>query len=194
MKVFGLTGGIGMGKSAAGEWLQSRGLPLIDTDRLARQVVEPGQPAWEEIRREFGNDITDAEGRLRRDELARQVFGNAAARQKLESITHPRIRDLWRRQVDAWRSEQRSRAVVVIPLLFETGAESELDATVCIACSPATQQQRLADRGWTAEQIQQRIQAQWPIEKKIARADYVVWSEGDLSVLQEQLDRVFRVS
>ena len=191
MKVFGLTGGIGMGKTAAGEFLQQRGVPLVDTDLLARQIVEPGQPAWQEIRRAFGNDIVGEDGRLRRDELARRAFSSTAARRQLEILTHPRIRELWRSQVARWRVEGRPLALVVIPLLFETGAETELDATVCVACTAATQRQRLAERGWTAEQIEQRLAAQWPIGQKMARADFVVWSEGDRAVLEEQLRRVF---
>ena len=191
MKVFVLTGGIGMGKTAAGEFLQQRGVPLVDTDLLARQIVEPGQPAWQEIRRAFGNDIVGEDGRLRRDELARRAFSSTAARRQLEILTHPRIRELWRSQVARWRAEGRPLAVVVIPLLFETGAETELDATVCVACTAATQRQRLAERGWTAEQIEQRLAAQWPVAQKMARADFVVWSEGDRAVLEEQLRRVF---
>ena len=193
MKVFGLTGGIGMGKSAAAELLRQRGVPVVDTDLLARQIVEPGQPALQEIQRAFGPEVIAVDGRLRRDELARIAFASAAARQQLESITHPRIRQLWKKQIEAWRHEQQPFAVVVIPLLFETGAEAELDATVCVACSAATQQKRLTERGWTPDQIRQRLEAQWPVEKKIARSDFVVWSEGDLSVVAEQLDRVFPV-
>jgi dephospho-CoA kinase len=191
MKVFGLTGGIGMGKSAAAEMLSRRGVPVVDTDQLARQIVEPGQPAWQEIQRAFGDQLVGPDGQLRRDDLARIVFANAGARQKLESITHPRIRELWRAQIKTWAAEQRQFAVIVIPLLFETGAESELDAIVCVACSPATQRQRLLERGWTPEEIKQRIAAQWPIEKKMYRADHVVWNEGDLNVLEQQLERIF---
>jgi len=190
MKVFGLTGGIGMGKSTAGTLLQQRGAPVIDTDALARQIVGPGQPALEEIKRAFGDQMVAPDGSLRRKELAGIVFSNADARQKLESITHPRIRQLWRAQIKTWRAENRRLAVVVIPLLFETGAEAELDATICVACSGATQRRRLQERGWSSEQIEQRIAAQWPVEEKIAKADFVVWSEGSLDALAEQLNRI----
>jgi dephospho-CoA kinase len=141
MKVFGLTGGIGMGKSTAERLLRERSVPAIDTDALARQVVEPGQPALEEIKLAFGNEVVASDGSLRREVLAEMVFSNADARQKLERITHPRILELWHDQVERWRAEKFPLAVVVIPLLFETGAEGELDATVCVACSAATQRQ-----------------------------------------------------
>ena len=82
--------------------------------------------------------------------------------------------------------------MVVIPLLFETGCESFFDAIICIACSTVTQRRRLLERGWTQEQIQQRIQAQWHIEKKIALSDYVIWTEGGTDLHAEQLERILR--
>ena len=190
MQLLGITGGVGMGKSAAAQLLSQRGLPVADTDALARQVVEPGEPALAEIVRVFGKEILGSDGQLRREELGKIVFSDAAARKKLEDITHPRILDLWKKQVAQWRAEIRPLAAVVIPLLFETGAEPEFDATVCLACAAATQRQRLAERGWTPEQIGQRIAAQWPIDRKIAKANYVVWSEGALEVHAAQWDRI----
>jgi dephospho-CoA kinase len=193
MKLFGLTGGIGMGKSTAAKILSERGIPVADTDLLARQVVERGQPALEEIHRAFGDAVIAPDGSLQRAALARIVFSDPAARQKLESITHPRIRQLWREQVEIWRARQAPVGCVVIPLLFETGAEKELDATICVACSPGTQQKRLRERGWTPEQIGQRIAAQFPAEKKIAMATLVAWNEGSLEVLAAQLERIVLV-
>ena len=192
MKVVGLTGGVGMGKSASAQLLRARGAAVVDTDDLARQVVEPGQPALAEIREAFGAEILGPDGRLRRDELARRVFADAAARTRLEAILHPRIRALWRAQVEIWRAEGRPLAVVVIPLLFETKAEAELDAAICVACSAATQHQRLLARGWSPEQIAQRLQAQWPTERKMARADYLVWTEAGLDVHAAQIERILR--
>lgn len=190
MKVLGLTGGIGMGKSASAQLLRARGVPVVDTDDLARQVVEPGQPALAEVMAAFGPQFAAPDGHLRRDELARRVFSDPAARQRLEEILHPRIRALWRAQVETWRAEGRSLGVVVIPLLFETKAEADLDATICVACSAATQQQRLRARGWSTEQIQQRLQAQWPVETKIERADYLVWTEASLDTHAAQIERI----
>jgi len=190
MKLFGLTGGIGMGKSTCAQLIRARDVPVVDTDDLARTVVEPGQPALAEIRATFGAQMIDKEGHLNRDELARSVFADPAARKRLEGILHPRIRELWRAQAKEWQTQSHPLGVVVIPLLFETGAESELDATVCLACSEATQRQRLSARGWSGEQIDQRIRAQWPIEQKLAKADYVIWTEAGLDVHTEQLDRI----
>ena len=190
MKVIGLTGGVGMGKSACAQLLQWRGAVVVDTDELARQVVQPSQPALAQIQEIFGQDIVGADGQLKREELAQIVFVDAPARRKLEDILHPRIRDLWRAQLDSWRNEGKPLAVVVIPLLFETKAETEFDTVICVACSTATQQQRLLARGWTPEQIEQRNAAQMPVEEKMLRAHYVVWTEAGMDVHAQQVYRI----
>jgi dephospho-CoA kinase len=181
-----------MGKSAAADLFRARGLPVVDTDLLARQLVEPGQPVLREVLAAFGPHLAGPDGRLRRGELARLVFADPAARKRLEGILHPPIRARWRAQVENWRAQGHPLSLVVIPLLFETGAEAELDVTVCVACSAATQHQRLLARGWSTEQIEQRLRAQWPIERKIAAADYVIWTEAGLDVHAAQIDRVIQ--
>ncbi len=190
MKLYGLTGGVGMGKSTSETLLLKRGVPVVDADHIARQLVEPGQPALSEIQALFGPGMVDAEGRLRRSELARQVFGDAGARRRLEGILHPRIRSIWREQVRAWRAEKPARAMVVIPLLFETDAGAEFDAIICVACSAATQTRRLRERGWDSDQMENRIKAQWPAERKMELANYVVWTEGDMETHAAQLERI----
>lgn len=167
------------------------GIPVIDTDTLAREVVEPGQPALTEIAATFGRELIDEAGRLRRAELAEIVFPSPEKLRQLEAILHPIIRDRWRGQVEIWRREGRGVGVVVIPLLFETGERSQFDAVICTACSAVTQQERLRARGWPSDQIQQRLTAQWPVEKKIAASDYVVWTEPALPLHQRQLVRIF---
>lgn len=192
MKLYGLTGGIGMGKSASGNMLQERGVCVADTDLIARELVEPGQPALGEIQECFGADITGADGRLRRDELGRRVFADTAARKRLENILHPRIRAVWREQVERWRVEGCAQAVVIIPLLYETDAAAHFDAVICVACSAVSQRQRLLARGLGMDQIEKRISAQWPVEKKMELADHVVWTEAGLDVHSEQIDRIIR--
>jgi dephospho-CoA kinase len=190
MKVCGLTGGVGMGKTTTAQCLVERGVRLLDTDNLARDLVRPGEPALGEIQAAFGADIVGADGQLRREELARIVFADHATRQKLESILHPRIRSAWLAQIEIWRSEGPALAVVVIPLLFETGAQSHFDRIICVACRPETQRERLATRGWTTPHIAQRMAAQWPVEQKIARSDYVVWTEGRVESLARQVELI----
>jgi dephospho-CoA kinase len=191
MKVFGLTGGIGMGKSTAADLLARRGIPVIDTDVIAREIVEPGQPALAEIVATFGATLLDANGKLRRAALAEIVFSSPEKLKQLEAILHPRIRERWLAQVEGWRSENKLPGVVVIPLLFETEAQRHFDAVICTACSAATQRKRLRERGWSEQQIQQRLAAQWPTEKKVAASNYVVWTEGEVALHERQLERIF---
>ena len=190
MKLIGLTGGCGMGKSTSAALLRERGIPLIDTDVLAREIVEPGQPALEEIRKAFGDSVIDVSGRLRRDTLAFIIFSSEFRRKELEAITHPRIRERWEAQVATWRENKEPLGVVVIPLLFEIQAEKEFDPVVCVACSAASQRERLGRRGWSPEECERRIAAQWPIEKKMLQAHYVVWTEGDLGAHAAQWDQI----
>jgi dephospho-CoA kinase len=192
VNVIGLTGGIGMGKSTAADLLERRGLPVVDTDQLAREVVEPGQPAWQEIQKRFGAEVFDESGKLRRDELARRVFAEPALRHELEAIVHPRIRERWLAQVEQWRAQGRPHVVVVIPLLFEIKAEGQFDTIICVACTAVSQHQRLRARGWSAEQIEQRLGAQWPINKKMELSHFVVWTEASVNEHAEQLDRILK--
>lgn len=191
MKLYGLTGGVGMGKSMAGDLLRGMGVAVIDTDVIARQVVEPGQPALQEIQEKFGETVLHPDGRFNREEVARIVFANPESRRKLEGILHPRIHAIWQKQVEQWKAEGRSAAVVTIPLLFETASASLFDATVCVACSAESQQLRLSKRGWNADQIRQRIAAQMPTPKKIALSNFVVWTDTTLEIHRAQLERIF---
>jgi dephospho-CoA kinase len=190
MKVCGLTGGVGMGKSTTAGFLREHGAQVVDTDELARQLVQPGQTALDEIQAAFGEKIIGPTGELNRAGLAQIVFADAATRKKLEAILHPRIREQWLAQIDSWSKENHPLAVVVIPLLFETQAETHFDKIICVACSAPAQRERLLARGWTPEQIEQRIAAQMPVEQKIARADFVIWTDGALDAHAQQVERI----
>jgi len=190
MKTYGITGGMGMGKSTAAQILCQRGVAVVDTDDLARDVVQPGEPALTEIQTAFGRDLVAADGRLKRDALAAIVFADATARERIEAILHPRIQQRWQTQLQTWRDQGRVVAAVVIPLLFETRAESGFDAVVCVACSPITQRERLAARGWTPEHIEKRLAAQLFVTGKMSRAHFVIWSEGLLEAHAQQWGRI----
>jgi dephospho-CoA kinase len=190
MKLLGLTGGIGMGKSTAAGFLLRQGVPVLDTDDLARELVLPGQPALAEIQAAFGPTVIAQDGSLDRSRLAALVFNDAAVRQQLEAILHPRIRARWQSQAARWRQENQRVGVVVIPLLFETQAETAFDRIICLACTPASQHQRLLARGWAPGQISRRLAAQLPVAQKMHRSHFVVWSEGQPEVTQQQLVRI----
>jgi dephospho-CoA kinase len=179
-----------MGKSEAADRLTEQGVRVVDTDALAREVVAPGQEGLAVVAREFGGGMVGADGRLRRGALAELVFKETTAREKLETILHPLIRGRWQQQAEEWRKQGVAAGVVVIPLLFETGAEQFFERVICIASSLETQCKRLHARGWSAEQVSGRLAAQWPIEKKMDRSHYVIWNNASVLVLREQLGRI----
>ena len=180
-----------MGKSTAAKILEKKGVPVFDSDELARQVVEPGQPALTEIVDQFGDGVVDREGRLDRAKMAQQVFGDDTMREQLEAIVHPRVRERWQRKISEWREQQICAGVVVIPLLFEVEAQGQFDVVLCVACSTSTQRERLRQREWDEEQITARIASQMDIAVKMKLADHVLWSEGDVDVLGDQINRIF---
>jgi dephospho-CoA kinase len=190
MNLLGLTGGIGTGKSTAAKYLSARGIHVIDTDHVAREVVAAGEPALAAVAKAFGASVIDGAGALNRKALAEIVFADPARRQQLEAILHPPIRARWTAQVEQWRKSAVEVAVVVIPLLFETGAQTNFDSVICTACTEATQQERLRPRGWSDLQIASRISAQWPMDKKIGASQYVIWTEGTLEIHHRQLARL----
>ena len=190
MKVIGLTGGIGMGKSTSARFLEELGIRIIDTDALARKLVGPSQPALSEIAAVFGSEVIDETGALRRDVMARIVFADENKRRLLESILHPRIRERWVEHVHMEREAGVSVVVVVIPLLYETEAAPLFDFVICSACSEATQRNRLLARNWSEAHLQSRIKSQWPIEMKMDCSSFVVWTEGALEIHQRQISKL----
>lgn len=188
----GITGGIGMGKSSLAATVAASGIPVVDTDQLARDLVAPGQPALGEIREAFGLGILCADGSLDRAALGGRVFADAGVRARLEAILHPRIRAAWEALLATWADEAKPAGAVVIPLLFETAAESVLGPVVCVACTPATQRVRLRARGWSEAEIDQRIAAQLPVEEKVRRSRFVVWTEPPPIESARQWERIRR--
>jgi dephospho-CoA kinase len=192
MKVLGLTGGIGSGKSMVASMFAQLGADVIDADRLARQVVEPGQPALKEIATAFGTEILLPDGRLDRGKLARIIFADPVARGMLNAITHPRIRE----RMDAEISARRSRAgvlVVDIPLLYENDRTRAVETVIVVWVDPKTQLRRLQERdGLSVEDARQRIAAQMPLDAKRARADVVIDNSGSREKTRRQVEAVYR--
>ena len=178
-----------MGKTTVARLMAKEGLPVVDSDEMARDVVLPGQPALEEICASFGKQFIGNDGTLDRGKMAEYIFQEPMAREKLEAIIHPRVRELWLESIAVWQSAGHS-GVVVIPLLFEVDAVEHFDTILCVACTEATQQARLRERGWTDEQIEQRIAAQLPHSVKMERSTHVIWNEGKREILRAQLTRL----
>src|SRR4030095_7299330 len=191
MLLAALTGGIATGKSYCIARFAALGVPVIDADHLAREAVAPGTPGLKTIVERFGVGILRADGALDRAALARIIFTNATARADLESIVHP---DVYRR-IREWAvtlPPQTPLAIADIPLLFETGHDHDFDKVIVCACEPAEQIRRLIARdGLTSEEARARLAAQWPIEEKAARADYVIRTDGTLAETDAGVKRVF---
>jgi dephospho-CoA kinase len=171
-----LTGGIASGKSAVANLFAELGVPVIDTDQLARDVVEPGTPALREIVDAFGARVLDESGRLDRARMRERVFADAADRKRLEAITHPAIRaELTRRSAAAGGAYQ----VHVIPLLVERARADDYDRVLLVDCPEEVQAQRLMARdGSDAAQVRQMLAAQATREARLAAADDVIVNTG----------------
>jgi dephospho-CoA kinase len=186
----GLTGGIGTGKSYVGRRLAAAGVPVIDADRLAREVVEPGTPALDAIRQRFGPRVVGPDGSLLRQELASIVFADSDARRDLEAIVHPAVRA----GIDRFFAAQPAAApfaVADIPLLFETGRQREFDAVIVAACPPEMQVTRVVARDGISETAaRERIAAQLPIDEKVRQADYVIDTSGTFEHTDAETARV----
>jgi dephospho-CoA kinase len=188
-----LTGGIATGKSYVRAKLEEIGVPTIDADTLAREVVEPGTPGFTAVVEHFGSAVVAADGSLNRRALGAIVFTDPEARRELERIVHPAVRlamDEWFASLDPLRHPV---AVADIPLLFETGRHREFDAAILTVCSPVTQLQRvLARDGITETEARQRIAAQLPSEAKVPHAMYVINTDGTFAATDEQIQAMVR--
>ena len=182
----GLTGGIGSGKSAASARFEALGAAVVDTDEISRELTAPAGAAIEEIRRQFGADVVAADGGLDRARMRRLVFGNAAARRKLEAILHPLIRARTRAAIAA---AAQPYVVVVVPLLVETGACAELVQRVLVVdCTEEEQVRRtMARSGLSAEEVREIMATQLQRTERLRRADDVLANDGDLPALHRRV-------
>ncbi|HSK04437.1 MAG TPA: dephospho-CoA kinase [Kofleriaceae bacterium] len=189
--VIGLTGGIASGKSTVARMLEERGAALVDADQLARQVVEPGQPALAELVARFGPSIITPDGRLDRKRLGAIAFADPAARADLNRITHPRIAAASAGAIATWADAGAGVVFYEAALLVENRAHQGLAALVVVAASPDAQRARLIARdGITAEEADARIAAQAPLAEKRAAATWVIENDGDPAALAREVDRV----
>lgn len=188
MFVLGLTGGIGSGKTAASDYLASKGICVVDADIVARQIVEPGQPALAAITQRYGADALLADGSLDRAWLRQKVFAEPAERQWLESQTHPRIRQAI---IDQLQNASSEYAVLVSPLLFESGQYQLTQRTLLIDVAEDIQIARATSRDQNDEQqIRRIIAAQMSSTDKRAKADDIADNSEDLAHLYQQLDQL----
>jgi dephospho-CoA kinase len=187
----GLTGGIACGKSTLANGLRGRGWHVIDTDLIAHRVLAVGQETWKIVVDAFGPSILQPDQSIDRKVLGRLVFADPRLRAKLNEITHPAIRSVWQ-----YEREERARThptqslAVMIPLLFECALEPVFSAVWCVGASRRVQVNRLVARGFSEQEVLQRLNSQWPVADKMAKANVAFWGEGTPASLLAQIDQV----
>ncbi|MCC5842713.1 MAG: dephospho-CoA kinase [Verrucomicrobia bacterium] len=180
----GLTGGIAAGKSEAQRILLEQHVPVLDTDCVAHDVIQPGEEAYLRIVDHFGREILQGDGQISRRRLGEIVFSDDEQRLALNAMVHPEVGRRWRE----WLSGQSAPlAVISIPLLFECGLQNHFDGTLCVWAPEPLMIKRLLTRGLTESQAKQRIQSQWPVDRKRAASTWSITNDGSLEDLKQQV-------
>jgi len=191
MRRVGLTGGIACGKSTVAARMRELGCHVLDADKLAHQLIEPGQPAYEQVVREFGTEILFSDKRVDRARLAAIVFADRAKLEKLNAIVHPCVIAEQERELAALESDEPGAvAVVEAALLIEAGYHKRLDRLVVVWCRPEQQLERLLARGLTRTEADQRIAAQLPLDRKRVLADDLIDCSGTLDHTRLQVEEL----
>jgi len=188
MKHLGLTGGIASGKSAVAAMLREMGFPVLSADLASHKLMDPGQPAHDEILREFGPTIADTNEVIDRAKLAAIVFADPPRLARLNAILHPRVEKIMLQQFEDWeRQGIRDAGFVEAALLVEAGFDKKLDGLVVAWCEPAQQLERLRARGMSEIEAKRRIAAQMPVAEKLKHATYTIDCSGSIAETQAQV-------
>lgn len=191
---FALTGGIGTGKSAVAAMLAEMGAHIIDTDLIAREVVEPGKPALREIRDFFGDGVIKRDGTLNREELRGRIIRDPDMRNRLNGITHPRINNIVMERIAEYGSKGDGMPIIIdVPLLYESGWDKIFPESILVYAPASAQVERLMERdGLNRETAEITLKAQLSIEEKKGRAKYLIDNSGGLEETRKQVSRLFK--
>jgi len=194
MIIIGLTGGFGSGKSTVAGMLQELGARVIDADKVAHRLYQPGTPAFDETVRAFGREIVGEEGEIDRKKLGRKVFGKPQALKRLNAILHPRISHQVKETLEGWRGEGVKVAVVEAALLLEAGWGPVVDQVwVTMAPEEKVKERVRASQGLSKAEIESRLASQMPVEEKAKRADVVIDTSGTLDQVRDEVERQWRL-
>ena len=190
----GLTGGMGSGKSLAASYFKALGAQMIDADRISRELVAPGKPAWKGIIEEFGSDVLNPDQTLNRKQIAAIVFTDKSKRKKLEDIIHPRVIVEEHRLYEKYRQENsRVLAVIDSALLIESGNYKNVDKVVVVQCGKEEQIRRVMERDGTAHsEVEKRLNSQMPLEEKVGFGDYILRNDDTRESLKSQVGELYR--
>jgi len=193
MRIIGLTGGIGAGKSTVAGFFREEGIPVVDADRISREILEPGRETFRRIIRRFGSDLLLPDGRIDRKLLGERVFSDPAARADLEAITHPGIRDGIGKALRVLEEEGHDVAIVEAALIHEIGRGDLFQEVICVRCEPSRQIERIMARdGISRKQALARISAQMDPEEKVRASDTLIDNSGDLESTRRQVESLAR--
>jgi dephospho-CoA kinase len=194
MLIVGLTGGAASGKTAVSQVLKEEGAYIIDADRIARELVQPHKPAWNELIRVFGKEILQEDGSLHRKKLADKVFADPKQRKLLNQILHPRIKEeMDRRTKEIGQKDPEAIVVIDAPLLVELGNHHEVDKLIVVTSTQMQQIERLKDRdGANPEEALRIVSSQMALEEKVKLADFVIRNEGFLEETKKMAREVFQ--
>ena len=194
MRVFGLTGNFGSGKSTVASMFLRAGIPVLDADRISREVTAPGGSAYPAVVREFGRRILLPDGSIDRGKLAEIVFADPGRRARLEAITHPAILEAMKAALEDLSRDGYRAAVVEAALIHESGRKGLFDAVIFVRCDEETQLRRVMARdGVSRERATLRLRAQMGAEAKAARSDHVIDNSGSPEETRAQVERLARV-
>src|SRR4030065_452552 len=194
MLIVGLTGGVASGKTAISQVLKGDGSYIIDADQIARELVQPHKPAWNEIIRAFGKEILQEDGSIHRKKLADKVFADPKKRKLLNQILHPRIKEeMDRRTKEIGQKDPEAIVVIDAPLIVELGDQRDMDKLIVVASTQTQQIERLKERdGISPEEALRILSSQMPVEEKVKLADYVIRNEGSIEEAKKRGKEVFK--
>ena len=192
-KVLGLTGGIATGKSTADKFFEKQNIPIIDSDKIAHNIMDIGKPAYQEVKSIFGNEYLNENQTINRKKLGQLVFANSKELKKLNDITHPLIYQEIQEKIQVERNKKTPLVIVDAPVLFESNGQRYCDATLVITLPLSIQVQRLMARNnLTKTEAMNRINSQMPLSQKEKLATYVVDNTGTIEELENKLAKILK--
>ncbi len=193
MKIIGLTGNIASGKTEVAKIFKELGAKIIDADKIAREVVEPGEPAWQEIAHEFGSNILNSDGSINRKKLGEIIFNDERRREHLNRITHPRIMTKIKETIDHYKKENVKLVIIEAALIVERGGLlNVIDELIVVSADAETQIERIMTRdGLQRDEALSRMESQMPISEKTKHAAYIIDNSRSLRETRKQVEEIW---